>query len=248
MRCDMPTRSGGPGARRHVAPHEALPVATFRRPAAARRCGSGLERRSAHPARRRAHREPGLGQRRGGDELAARVARCRVHYYYGHPRSAICQLRGPPGTAVRWPDRGRERRSGQELSGACCHWAVPLHGGGAMTAMPKGTSVWLLALAAGGLQATVIGTPRAEFHARYSLGPNGRVAIQNLYGDVRITAWDRDEVLVEATKHSSGAGHLDDAQIVVDASSGMVSIRTLYTGGRSEEHTSELQSLRHLVC
>jgi DUF4097 and DUF4098 domain-containing protein YvlB len=57
------------------------------------------------------------------------------------------------------------------------------------------------------------------------------VAIQNLYGDVRITAWDRDEVLVEATKHSSDAGRLNDAQIVVDASSGLVSIRTLYTGG-----------------
>jgi DUF4097 and DUF4098 domain-containing protein YvlB len=100
-----------------------------------------------------------------------------------------------------------------------------------MTAMPRGTSVMLLALAAGGLQATVIGTPRAEFHARYSLGPNGRVAIQNLYGDVRITAWDRDDVLVEATKHSSDAGRLDEVRIVVDASSGMVSIRTLYTGG-----------------
>src|ERR1039457_5139824 len=95
-----------------------------------------------------------------------------------------------------------------------------------MTAMPRGTSVWLLALATGALQAMVIGTPRAEFHASYSLGPNGRVAIQNLYGDVRITAWDRDEVLVEATKHSSDAGRLNDAQIVVDASSGMVSIRT----------------------
>ena len=95
-----------------------------------------------------------------------------------------------------------------------------------MTAMPRGTSVMLLALAAGGLQATVIGTPRAEFHARYSLGPNGRVAIQNLYGDVRITAWDRDEVLVEATKHASDASRLDDARIVVDTSSGMVSIRT----------------------
>src|ERR1019366_3155065 len=103
--------------------------------------------------------------------------------------------------------------------------------GGAMTAMPRGTRVWLLALAAGGLQATVIGTPRSEFHARYSLGPNGRVAIQNLYGDVRITAWGRDEVLVQATKHSSDAGRLDDARIVVDTSSGMVSIRTLYAGG-----------------
>src|ERR1017187_10316002 len=103
--------------------------------------------------------------------------------------------------------------------------------GGAMTSVLRGTGVILLALAAGGLHATVIGTPYAEFRASYQLAPNGRVAIQNLYGDVRITAWDRDEVLVQATKHSSDAGRLDDARIVVDTSSGMVSIRTLYAGG-----------------
>src|ERR1022692_3885057 len=103
--------------------------------------------------------------------------------------------------------------------------------GGAMTATIRETSVILLALAAGGLQATVIGTPPAEFRASYALASNGRVAIQNLYGDVQITAWDRDEVLVQAIKHSSDAGRLNDARIVVDTSSGMVSIRTLYTGG-----------------
>jgi DUF4097 and DUF4098 domain-containing protein YvlB len=64
------------------------------------------------------------------------------------------------------------------------------------------------------------------------------VAIQNLYGDVQITAWDRDEVLVEATKHSSDAGRLNDAQIVVDTSSGMVSIRTQYTGGDAGQAAS----------
>ena len=89
----------------------------------------------------------------------------------------------------------------------------------------------LLALAAGALNATAIGTSHAEFRASYQLAPNGRVAIHNLYGDVRITAWDRDEVLVEATKHSMDAGRLNDAQIVVDTSSGMVSIHTRYAGG-----------------
>src|ERR1035441_7174265 len=103
------------------------------------------------------------------------------------------------------------------------------NGGGAMTAIARGTSV-LLALAAGGLHATAIGTSPAVFRASYALAPHGRVAIQNSYGDVRITAWDRDEVLVEATKHSSDAGRLNDAQIEVDTSSGMVSIRTRYTG------------------
>jgi len=101
-----------------------------------------------------------------------------------------------------------------------------------------GTSVVLLALTAGSMQATVIGTPRAEFRASYSLAPNGRVAIHNLYGDVQITAWDRDEVLVEATKHSTDASRLNDAQIVVDSSSGLVSIRTQYTGGDAEHPAS----------
>ncbi|MCX6633267.1 MAG: DUF4097 family beta strand repeat-containing protein [Candidatus Solibacter sp.] len=100
-----------------------------------------------------------------------------------------------------------------------------------MTAIVRGTSVLLLALVAGGLNATVIGVPRGEFRASYQLAPNGRVAIHNLYGDVQITAWDRDEVLVVATKHSTDAGRLNDAQIIVDTSSGMVSIRTQYTGG-----------------
>src|ERR1017187_108944 len=107
-----------------------------------------------------------------------------------------------------------------------------------MTAILRGTTVLLLALGAGDLNATVIGTPRAEFYARYALAPNGRVAIQNLYGDVQITAWDRDEVLVQATKHSTDAGRLNDAQIVVDTSSGMVSIRTQYTGGDGEHPAS----------
>src|SRR5664279_2558983 len=90
-----------------------------------------------------------------------------------------------------------------------------------------GTTILLLALVAGSLQATTIGIPGAEFRASYALASNGRVAIQNLYGDVQITAWDRDEVLVQATKHSTG--RLSNAQIVVDTSSGGVSIRTQYT-------------------
>jgi DUF4097 and DUF4098 domain-containing protein YvlB len=92
----------------------------------------------------------------------------------------------------------------------------------------------LLALSAGNARATVIGVPHAEFRARYSLISNGRVVIQNLYGDVQITAWDRDEVLVEATKHSPDARHLDDARIIVDSSSGLVSIRTQYTGSDAD--------------
>ena len=106
-----------------------------------------------------------------------------------------------------------------------------------MTAL-RGTSVCLLALLAGSLNASIIGTSRAEFRASYSLDPHGRVVVQNLYGDVQITAWDRDEVLVQAIKHSADPQRLNDAQIVVDSTSGMVSIHTQYTGSDAEHPAS----------
>jgi len=107
-----------------------------------------------------------------------------------------------------------------------------------MTARRRGTSVCLLALLAGSLNASIIGTSRAEFRASFALIPNGRVVVQNLYGDVQITAWDRDEVLVQATKHSDDPHRLNDAQIVVDSSSGLVSIHTQYTGSDAEHPAS----------
>jgi DUF4097 and DUF4098 domain-containing protein YvlB len=92
----------------------------------------------------------------------------------------------------------------------------------------------LAALAAGPvLNARVIGTPQTEFRQIYGLNPNGRVLIHNLYGDVRITAWDRDEVLVEAIKKSRDQRRVDEARIVVDSSAEMVSIRTLYLGAET---------------
>src|SRR3954449_8106097 len=107
-----------------------------------------------------------------------------------------------------------------------------------MTATLRGTSFMLLALTAGSLHAMKVGTGRPDFRASYALSPHGRVAIHNLYGDVQITAWDRDEVLVEATEHSADQAHLNDAQIVVDSSSGLVSIRTQYTGGDADHPAS----------
>jgi DUF4097 and DUF4098 domain-containing protein YvlB len=89
----------------------------------------------------------------------------------------------------------------------------------------------LPALGIGGLLcASVLPPPRADFHRSYSLAANGHVVVQNLYGDVSITAWDRDEVLVEAVKRSSDPSRLDDAEIVVEPSSGGLSIRTRYSG------------------
>lgn len=101
-----------------------------------------------------------------------------------------------------------------------------------------GTWVSLALIAGNCLFANVIRTPHAEFRQVYSLNPNGRVVIQNLYGDVTITAWDRDEVLVEAIKRAPDSRRLDDVRIVVEPSAGLVSIHSQYTGTDAEQPAS----------
>jgi DUF4097 and DUF4098 domain-containing protein YvlB len=98
----------------------------------------------------------------------------------------------------------------------------------------------LVSLLLGGtaLYANVIGNPHVDFRQTFALGPCGRVLIQNLYGDVSITAWDRDDVLVEAIKRSPDPKRLDDARVVVDALSGGLSIHTAYSGNDAEHPAS----------
>ncbi len=98
--------------------------------------------------------------------------------------------------------------------------------------MMHGILVFLLALAAGnGFSATRSRTPDTEFRKVYSLNPEGRVVIHNLYGAVSITAWDRNAVEVDAVKSSTDPGSLADTRIVVESQSAdLVSIRTQYGG------------------
>jgi hypothetical protein len=88
--------------------------------------------------------------------------------------------------------------------------------------------------AAAGLSAYAVGLPQAEFRQTYSLSPNGRVLVQNAYGDVRIIAWDRDEVQVQAVKKSRDGKRLDDARILVDSAQNLLSISTQYVGADAE--------------
>src|ERR1051326_6258949 len=92
----------------------------------------------------------------------------------------------------------------------------------------------LLALVTGGcLEARVIRAPQVEFRQFYTLGPHGRVTVQNLYGDVTIVGWDREDVLVEAIKRAPSRKGLEDAQVVVEPSAGALAIHTLYGGNET---------------
>jgi DUF4097 and DUF4098 domain-containing protein YvlB len=69
---------------------------------------------------------------------------------------------------------------------------------------------------------------REEFHQSYPLSAQGRITLKNISGAVRITAWERAEVRVDAVKRASTRERLDEAKIVVDASADSVNIETRY--------------------
>src|SRR5579884_4098123 len=67
-----------------------------------------------------------------------------------------------------------------------------------------------------------------EFHQSYPLTANGRVELQNINGAVHITAWDKNEVKVDAVKRAHDQEQLKNAEIRVDARNNSISIETRY--------------------
>jgi DUF4097 and DUF4098 domain-containing protein YvlB len=67
-----------------------------------------------------------------------------------------------------------------------------------------------------------------EFHQTYPLSAGGRVSLSNINGAVKVVAWDRDELKVDAVKRAYTPERLREAQIKVDATAGRVRIETEY--------------------
>jgi DUF4097 and DUF4098 domain-containing protein YvlB len=94
--------------------------------------------------------------------------------------------------------------------------------------------LWLVVLAA--LALTAADASRAqtrpelteEFHQTYPLAAGGRVSLSNINGSVRVVAWERDELKVDAVKRAYLPERLREAQIKVDASPARVRIETEY--------------------
>jgi len=107
--------------------------------------------------------------------------------------------------------------------------------------MVRRQAIWavFVALVAGNtMSATVVIKPQTQFRHLYALHQHGRVAIVNPYGNVTITVWDRDAVLVEAIKHSPDPRRTEDVRIVVEPTADSLSIRTQYAGSDAEHPTS----------
>ena len=69
---------------------------------------------------------------------------------------------------------------------------------------------------------------REEFHQTYPLSRQGRVSLENINGSVRVTAWDRNEVKVDAVKMAYRRDRLDEAKIVVRSDANAFHVETDY--------------------
>src|SRR6266550_5937676 len=58
---------------------------------------------------------------------------------------------------------------------------------------------------------------REEFHQAYPLAANGRVSLENMNGNLRITVADNNEVQVNAVKRAYNPQRLAEAKIEVTA-------------------------------
>jgi DUF4097 and DUF4098 domain-containing protein YvlB len=67
-----------------------------------------------------------------------------------------------------------------------------------------------------------------EFHHSYPLAAGGQIELNNINGAVHITAWDQNEVKVDAIKYAYTKERLDEASIEVEADTNSISIRTKY--------------------
>ena len=67
-----------------------------------------------------------------------------------------------------------------------------------------------------------------KFEQTYPLTPNGKVSLSNVNGAIVVEAWDRNEVLVEATKTADSKESLDLVTINVDAHRDSLCIEAKY--------------------
>jgi putative adhesin len=89
--------------------------------------------------------------------------------------------------------------------------------------------VWIvLVLACGVGTIPARGRVTEEFHHTYPLNADGRVSLENVNGNVHVSAWDRNEVKVDAIKYASDEDRLADVTIEIDAHSASIHIKTRY--------------------
>ena len=77
-------------------------------------------------------------------------------------------------------------------------------------------------------QAAVAAAIDEEYAETFAFAAGGRVSLDNINGDVEITAWDSAEVKVEYTKRARTQEGIDRMEVSIDASASRIHIETDY--------------------
>lgn len=85
------------------------------------------------------------------------------------------------------------------------------------------------------LTASARADERETFHKTYPLSSTGLVSLNNINGEVKITAWDKNEVQLDAEKIADTREKLQRLEIRVTAGSTAIDIRTHLPGGTNND-------------
>ena len=108
-------------------------------------------------------------------------------------------------------------------------------------------TVMALALNATFAHATDRDGVKEEFHKTYPLTANGRVSLENINGAVHISAWDQNQVKVDAVKRADDEAGLKNMEIRVDAQPDSVSISTKYLSQGEHWNNDHYSSVEYTV-
>lgn len=97
--------------------------------------------------------------------------------------------------------------------------------------------IWLAMVVGCGGAACAQTAPTQEFQQTYSLPIGKEVRIRNDYGNVHVTAWDRQEVKVQALKRANPPATLASAEVTVQQPSDKLCIATKYPAAKQNIKT-----------
>ena len=80
------------------------------------------------------------------------------------------------------------------------------------------------------VSATALADVTEELNYSYSLNSGGRISIENINGNIRITGGSGDEVEITAFKKAENQEYLDGIDIVIDATDDTIRIETRHPG------------------
>ena len=87
---------------------------------------------------------------------------------------------------------------------------------------------------------------RDEFPKTYPVSATVEVSLSNINGSVQITAWDRNEIQLDAIKTANSEEKLKEAEIRVDASDARIRIETHYPEHRNNNDPANVEYQLHV--